>query len=262
VGRFSKRPGDGGSGDRPAGGRAAFLGALREAVSGGTAFGSRTAVPPGRAERLGMAVADPSASTALALPLEFLRLGDDRRAGAELEGRDGGLASRVFEFTADEAVGARGDSVGGWSTFAYHVAAIELGFSLPWFAVAVRRTPSPSQQLYPGRRGQALGTGHGRGSRSYVLHAADPGAARALLGGPLDGWLVGALALRIDNQALVAVEVSGGWAMAAIQAGGLAVPDVVALSRQARQGHPGPWPDALLALLRNFRDQVPPTHRG
>ena len=52
--------------------------------------------------------------------------------------------------------------------------------------------------------------------------------------------------------------VSGGTA---IQAGGLAVPDAVALSRQQRLGHPGPWPDALLSLLAGFREHVPPAAR-
>jgi hypothetical protein len=49
--------------------------------------------------------------------------------------------------------------------------------------------------------------------------------------------------------------------MTAIQAGGLAVPDAVALSRQQCLGHPGPWPDALLSLLAGFRGHVPPGAR-
>jgi hypothetical protein len=39
----------------------------------------------------------------------------------------------------------------------YHVAAIELGFQLPWFAIAVRRLPAPAQPLYLRRRGFDLG---------------------------------------------------------------------------------------------------------
>jgi hypothetical protein len=39
------------------------------------------------------------------------------------------------------------------------------------------------------------------------------------------------------------------------------VPDAVALSRQQRLGHPGPWPDALLALLTAFREHVLPAAR-
>jgi hypothetical protein len=256
---FSKRP-DGEAGDRPPGGPPSFMGALREALSGGTAVGSRSKVPPGRAERLGMTQVDPAASTALALPFEFLRLGDDRKAGAELEGHVNGLGTRVFEFNADEAVGSRGESVGGWSTFAYHVAAVELGVRLPWFAVAARRVPHPSQRIYPGRPGRDLPAAGGKVNRAYVLHADDVAAVSALLGGELSGWLVSALAIRIDNHPLITIEVSEGWAMAAIQGAGLAVPDVVALNRQARLGHPGPWPDALLAVLGDLRARVRPPH--
>jgi hypothetical protein len=75
------------------------------------------------------------------------------------------------------------------------------------------------------------------------------------------GWLPGALATRPEQRPLITLEVSGGWAMTAIQAGGLAVPDAVALSRQQRLGHPGPWPDALLSLLAGFRGHVPPGAR-
>ena len=86
-----------------------FRAAVREAIAGGTAFGpSRT--PPGRAERLGLSPVDPSASRSLAMPFGFLALGDDRRAGAELAGVVNGLAVRVFEFSADELAGARGDA--------------------------------------------------------------------------------------------------------------------------------------------------------
>jgi hypothetical protein len=48
--------------------------------------------------------------------------------------------------------------------------------------------------------------------------------------------------------------------MCAIQAGGMAAPDAVELSMQGRPGHPGPWPDALLRLLREFRGHVRDPH--
>jgi hypothetical protein len=51
--------------------------------------------------------------------------------------------------------------------------------------------------------------------------------------------------------------VSGGTAFG----GRDTVPDAVALSRQQRLGHPGPWPDALLSLLAGFREHVPPAAR-
>ncbi len=57
------------------------------------------------------------------------------------------------------------------------------------------------------------------------------------------------------------LEVSHGWVLAAIPARGLALPDAVALNQQARLGRPGPWPDALLSLLGEFRGAVPPECR-
>ena len=135
--------GDGAEGN----GTPGFLSLMREAVAGGAAFSSAKKVPAGRAERLGLAVVDPAASTALALPLE--------------------------------------------------------------------------------------------------------------LDGPLRDWLPGALAVRVEHRNPVTVEVSAGWVMTAIQAAGLVTPDSVALASQGRPGHPGPWPDVLLGLLRDFRDRVP-----
>ena len=130
----------GGSG--PGGsGPVSFLGAIREAIAGGTTFSSRDTVPAGRAERLGLSVIDPAASTTRALPLEFLRIGDTQRIGAELGGQIGGLSARVFEFTAGEAVGSRSDSAGGWNDWGFHVAALELGFGLPWLAMHERPAP-------------------------------------------------------------------------------------------------------------------------
>jgi len=257
-------PAEGGAGERPPAGGApiGFLGAMRQAVAGGTAFG-RPKVPQGRAERLGLAEVAPAASTALSLPFEFLRLGDDRRVAAELAGRIAGFGVRLFEFNADEFSGARGDASGGWSTFPYHVAAVELGFQLPWLAICARRLHSPSQRLYPGRRGHELGTPDRRTNRAYLLHADDVGAAGAVLEGRMKDWLTGVLPSRVENRPVITIEISGGWAMTAIQARGLAMPDAVALElpRQGRPGHPGPWPDALLALLWSFRDLVPPGPR-
>lgn len=159
--------------------RPGILGALRQAVSGGTAFGGRGTVPEGRAERLGLAEVPPGASAALALPMEFLGLGQDAKARAELAGHIGGLGARVFEFSADEMTGSGGEGAGSWDTFAYRVAAVELGFGLPWFAIALRRVPSPTQRIYPGRRGHDLDTGDRKTDRAYQLHTGDPAAASA-----------------------------------------------------------------------------------
>jgi hypothetical protein len=68
--------------------------------------------------------------------------------------------------------------------------------------------------------------------------------------------------LRIKHRPLVTIEVSDGWVMCAIQAGGMAAPESVELSTQGRRGHPGPWPDVLLRLLREFRGHVQNQHLG
>ena len=69
-----------------------FMSAIREAIAGGTVFGTSAAAAPGRAERLGLSPVAQAASTALAMPFGFLALGDDRRAVAELARMINGLA--------------------------------------------------------------------------------------------------------------------------------------------------------------------------
>jgi hypothetical protein len=234
------------------------LGGLREAVRGGAAYGKRRAVPAGRAERLGLAELAPGAGTALRLPFEFLQLGDHRAAEPELAGVAGGLGVRVFEFDADEFAPGRGESAGSWSAFPYHAAAIELGYQLPWLAVSLRKLHAPSQPLYPGRRGKPLGLPDRRLDRDYVLHSDADGQARQIFGPSMLAWLAESLAVRIQVRPIVTLEVSSGWALAAVQARGLARPENVELQLQGRAGHPGPWPDVLLRLLRGFRDRVPP----
>jgi hypothetical protein len=260
VKRSSKDSGDDAAGRRqrvPGG----FLGVLRETMAGGAGLITPDQVTAGRAERLGLAEAGLAAGAALALPFEFLRLGDKPRTGAVLQGRIGGLAACVFDFNADEfAPGRNGENdLFPWSRFRYHVAALELGFQLPWFAIAVQRTHEPSQRIYPDRRSAGLGLA-GRPGRYYGLYADDAAAAAAVLTGPVREWLGEVLVLRIKHRPLVTIEVSNGWVMCAIQAGGMAAPDSVELSMQGRRGHPGPWPDVLLRLLREFRGHVQNPH--
>ena len=88
-----------------------------------------------------------------------------------------------------------------------------------------------------------------------MLHA-DDAAAAAVLTGPMREWLGGVLTLRIKHRPLATIEVSDGWVMCAIQAGGMAAPDAVELRGQGRPGHPGPWPDVLLRLLQEFRGHL------
>ena len=266
--------GDGGSGD---GGRGdedsatpeqpmsplGFLRAMRQAAtSGAEHFRSEATVPPGRADRLGLTAVDNDASDALSLPFEFLRVGDDRGASAELAGSIDGLGSRVFEFKADEFVPARSPGADSGlvpTVFCrYHVAAVELGFSLPWFAIAARRLRAPSQKIYPDRRGHDLPTTDRQTSRDYVLYADDVAVATGVLDASVQRWLTDALAVRFQHRSVVALEVGGGWAMAAIQAGAIFEPDEVALRSLGRKGHPGPWPDVLLRLLAEFREHLRP----
>jgi hypothetical protein len=233
------------------------LGGLREAVSGGAAFGKRRAVPPGRAERLGLTELARGTGTALQLPFEFLQLGEHRAAEPELAGVVDGLGVRVFEFDADEFAPGGSGSAGSWSAFPYHVAALDLGYQLPWLAVSLRKLHAPSQPLYPGRRGQRVGMADRRLDREYVLHCDAQSQVRQIFGPPILAWLAESLAVRIQVRPIVTIEVSSGWALAAVQARGLARPDNIELQMQGRAGHPGPWPDVLLRLLRGFRERVP-----
>lgn len=252
---------------RPETGAGAFRDAVRQSMTSAAAstIDGPEKVPPGRAGRLGLAEVDPAASTALTMPFEFLRLGGRGRVGGELAGHISGRGARVFEFHSGEIAPGRGSSatagLAPYSDFPYHVAAIELGYQLPWLAIAARRLPAPTQGLYPGRRSHDLRTPERGANRSYVLHAADPSAA-SVLDPPLLAWLADVLAMRIEHKTLAALEVSQGWAIAAVQAHAVARPDAEALAIQARDPrHPGPWPDTLLGLLRNFRDRVPPAQR-
>jgi hypothetical protein len=229
------------------------------------------AVPPGRAQRLGLAETAPEDPAWPLPPFEFLRAGGAGRVEARLAGRPDGLGVYVFEF----ATGRPGDPgeasgptdarereppakaphpAGPEGERRHHVAALELGFALPWFAVAARRINQPADTVYPGRRGLDLATGEQRTDREYTLHADDRAAVAAALDGPVRAWLPGALALRIGTRRVVALEACAGWALAAVRADDtLPVPDAVALTQQRRLGQAGPWPDALLALLRAFR---------
>jgi hypothetical protein len=246
-------------------------GGLRDAVrqpmmsAAASTFGVREKVPAGRAERLGLIEVSPAASTALAMPHEFLRLGDSRRVGGEMAGYIDGLGARVFEFHADEFApdrsGAAGGAVSRHAGFPYHVAAVELGYQLPWLAIAARRLRTPAQRLYPGRRGQVLRTPDRSANRGHVLHADGPGAGR-VLDAALLAWLADVLVMRIEHKTLATLEVSHGWALAAVQPHALVRPDADALAMQAHDPRrPGPWPDTLLGLLRNFRDRVPQSQR-
>jgi hypothetical protein len=262
-----RRSGHGGGAVHPDGGAAGFRDAVRQSMMSAAAstFGAREKVPPGRAERLGLTEVDPAASTALDMPHEFLRLGDSRRVGGEMAGYIGDLGARVFEFHADEFAPGRGGSPDGglaqYSGFPYHVAAVELGYQLPWLAIAARRLHAPTQRLYPGRRGQYLRTPDRSANRGHVLHADGPGAAD-VLDAALRAWLADVLVMRIEHKTLATLEVSHGWALAAVQAHTLVRPDAGALAMQAYDPRrPGPWPDTLLGLLRNFRDRVPKTQR-
>jgi hypothetical protein len=142
------------------------------------------------------------------------------------------------------------------------VAAVELGYQLPWLAIAARRPHAPAQRLYPGRQRQDLPTPDRASHRSHVLYAYNHVAA-ATLDAPLLAWLADVLVMRIEHRTLATLEVSAGWALAAIQAHGPPRRDDSVLDSQARDpGRPGPWPDTLLGILRNFRQRIPESRRG
>lgn len=231
--------------------RNGFMATLREAFAGGAAFGgARTLVPGGRAERLGLRESPEQERLAPSLPFGFLNLGEDREFGAELAGRPEGFAAVVLEFTAKDY------GAGGEVAYPYHVAAVELGVRLPWFAIAQRRIAPPTHALYPGHEPRQLETDDRRTDREYALYTDDPAAAVLVHGDTWRDWLPRVFGRPIESRTPIAIEVSGGWALCAIQARGFAVPDDVALDRHLRLGVPGPWPDALLEILAELRAVV------
>lgn len=241
--------------------RTGFMANLRGTFAGGAAFGGApSAVPEGRAERLGLRESPEQERIAHKLPFEFLRLGAEQEFGAELAGRTEGLAALVADFTAHDGTGAAGGggarARSGPTAFPYHVAVIEIGTGLPWFAVAQRHVAEPAQLLYPRHEPRQLATDDRRTDREYALYTEDP-AAVALVGGPAwRDWLPIVFGRPIESRTPVALEVSGGWALCALQDRGVAVPDSVALDRHRTLGVPGPWPDALLQILAELRALV------
>lgn len=231
--------------------RSGFMATLREAFAGGAAFGgARTLAAGGRAERLGLRESPPGERLAPRLPFAFFDLGERREFGAELAGRPEGFMAVVVDFTA------AAEEAGRETAFPYHVAAVELGVRLPWFAVAQRRIGAPTQVLYPGHEPRWLETDDRRTDREYALYTEDAAAAVLVHGDAWRDWLPRVFGRPIESRTPVALEVSEGWALCAIQARGFAVDDEVALERHRRLGVPGPWPDALLEILAELRAVV------
>jgi hypothetical protein len=155
---------------------------LREAFAGGAAFGGTGGrMPDGRAERLGLQQSPEGQRVAPRLPFEFLRLGREREFGAELAGRPQGFGVVVFDVTAKDAAGATACS--------YHVAVIELGAPLPWFAVAQRHVAQPAHALYPRHAPRPLATDDRRTDREYALYTDDPAVAAFVAGPAWRDWL-------------------------------------------------------------------------
>lgn len=230
--------------------RNGFMATLREAFAGGAAFGgARPQVAGGRAERLGLAESPAAEGLAPRLPFSFLGLGDRREFAAELAGSPEGFMAVVVDFTAADEGGAA-------TAYPYHVAAVELGTRLPWFAIAQRHVAPPTHVLYPSHEPRRLETDDRRTDREYALYTDDPAAAVLVHGDVWRDWLPRVFGRPIESRTPVAIEVSAGWALCAIQARAVAVPDDVLLERHLRLGVPGPWPDALLEILAELRAVV------
>lgn len=233
--------------------RGGFMATLREAFAGGAAFGgARTLIPGGRAERLGLRENPPEALIAPRLPFSFLGLGEERVFHGELAGTPEGFAVVVVDFVARDR-GRDGRDV----EYPYHVAAVELGARLPWFAVAQRRISAPTQALYPHHEPLELETDDRRTDREYALYTVDPAVVELVGHEVWRDWLPRVFGRPIESRTPIAIEVSGGWALCALQARpGVPVDDEVALERHRSLGVPGPWPDALLEILAELRAVV------
>jgi hypothetical protein len=255
-GLFGRRPGrlreDAASAEGPLG-RRSVRSLAREAMNGGQ-FGGRDRnrpAPPGRAERLGLRAVEQQPGNARALPFRLLAAGDQRTVSMQLTGTRDGASVSVFDLFLDCSVGARGESVGGWTTFRYHVAVADLGApGLPWLAITDRRPPI---ELYdPGSRAR-LATGVRTLDRQRSVHSDQPDALARVFAAPAArDWLREALSESyVDHRPLSVLEISSGWALLAARTGDFGHPDEIALANPRSRF--GPWPDELLLRLSALR---------
>jgi hypothetical protein len=253
---FGGRPGGAGQSDDSAEsplGRRSVWSLAREAMTGGQLGGrDRNApAPAGRAERLGLSAAEREPDGATELPFRLLAAGDQRTISMELTGIRDGASVSVFDLFLDCSVGARGESVGGWTTFRYHVAVADLGApELPWLAITERRPPI---ELYDPRSSARLATGVRTLDRQRSVYSDQPNALTRVFATPAAReWLREALSERyVDNRPLSVLEIAQGWALLAARTGDFGHPDEIALANPRARF--GPWPDEMLHRLSTLR---------
>ena len=115
--------------------RRGFFGEFAAAVKRGSAVPVSGAPPAGRAERLGLVPVPPGGGQAEALPSRIVHGGHRHKIGGELAGDWDGRPAIVCDLHLDTDYGSRGDALPGTVSGRFHIAALGLRRSYPWYAI-------------------------------------------------------------------------------------------------------------------------------
>jgi hypothetical protein len=132
--------------------RRGFFGELAAAVKRGSTVPMSGAPPAGRAERLGLVPVPPGGGQAEALPSRIVHGGHRHKIGGELAGDWDGRPAIVCDLHLDTDYGARGDALPGTVSARFHIAALGLRRSYPWYAITKQDV-----REHLGRQGTAPG---------------------------------------------------------------------------------------------------------
>jgi len=231
--------------------RRGFFGEFAAAVKRGSAVPVSGAPPAGRAERLGLAPVPSGSSQAEALPSRIVHAGHRHTIGGELAGDWDGRPAVVCDVHLDTDYGSRADALPGTVSGRFHIAALGLRHSYPWYAITRQDVREHLDGAGNGTR--PPGTGLLGGLRLLADHGAPPLPAPAL------EWMSrDAITRRTGHAQVSAVELAGPWALAALPVATMEHSDEHAAMLAARLGRPelAPWPEQLLGLLREFAGRL------
>ncbi|HMD91180.1 MAG TPA: hypothetical protein VKG80_00910 [Trebonia sp.] len=200
--------------------------------------------PAGRAGRLGLAPPPAGSSRAEQLPSPIVHGGSRHAIGGELAGNWRGRPAIVFDLDLATDYGSRGDGDGGVVHKRFHVAALGVRWSFPWYAVT--RQDIREHLQWAGKGTSAPGTG-----RLDSIRLLAPGDWAPPPASVLDWAGRDVMARRVGRDKVSAVELAGPWALAAVPVAGMerSDEDAAALAAKLRKPEIGPWPEQLLGLL-------------
>jgi hypothetical protein len=231
--------------------RRGFFGEFAAAVKRGSAMPMSGAPPAGRAARLGLVPVPPGGGQAEALPSRIVHGGRRHTIGGELAGDWDGRPAIVCDLHLDTDYGSRGDALPGIVSGRFHIAAVGLRHSYPWYAIS-------RQDVREHLEGAGNGTRPpGAGMLGGVRLLADRGAPP--LPAPVLEWVSrDAIARRTGHAQVSAIELAGPWALAVLPVAAMEHSDEHAAALATRLGRPelAPWPEQLLGLLKEFAGRL------